>query len=89
MFSFNSIDIRKNTMKSRTMKRLYSSWEGTAEQVDLVDSIFAMAERAGERGEAITECYGPDDILTVFETVEQAADFLGVKARQRREIRNA
>lgn len=76
-------------MKSRTLKRLYPDWTGTAEQVELVDAVYSMAEQAGRKGEIITECFSPENILQTFRTTEDACSFIGVKSRKRREIRNA
>lgn len=78
-------------MKSRALNTTYRSWSETAtkDQIEYVDAVYCMAERKKARGEQLTECCGPEDILRLFPTLESAAFWLGVKSRKRREIRNA
>ena len=78
-------------MKSRALQTTYRSWVETAtpEQIARVDAVYAMAERKKKRGEQLTECCGPEDILSLFPTVESAAFWLGVKIRRSAEIRRA
>lgn len=65
--------------KSQNIK-LYETQLGkyTEEQIAFVDQVFEVAERNYSRGgDTIVECYGPEEILEEFKTLEDVRESCG------------
>lgn len=72
-------------MTSSTLS-LYSKWlENAAPQhIEFVDQIYTMAESLYEKGgDQIVECYGPEDILSSFESLEDAQERIALSHENR------
>jgi len=70
-------------MKSHMMQcGIYMTWmaSASAEAIEHVDAVFALCElnyKAG--GDYVVECYGPEDILAQFKTLDDVRRFCGLQ----------
>lgn len=71
-------------MKSGVLT-LYKQWLATAtpEQIEFVDSVYAMCEQHYEAGgDTVVECMDPKEILAEFKTLNDARSYCGLKVEQ-------
>ena len=72
-------------MKSQSLKNTYTGWASQAspEQIEFVDSIYAMCEENYDKGgDVVTECMTPAEVLKDFNSLEDAKDYCGIKVEQ-------
>ena len=73
------------TLQSLTLRHSFVRWTATAtaDQIKLVDAIYAACEsRYEDGGDTIVEAFEPVRILAEFVSVEQAIEFCGMRAEQ-------
>jgi hypothetical protein len=71
-------------MKSKTLP-LYKKWLKTApaDQVEFVDSVYAMCEEHYEAGgDGIVECWEPGEIVDAFKTLDDVRSMCGLTVEQ-------
>jgi hypothetical protein len=71
-------------MKSSTLP-IYKTFLATAtpEQIEFVDSVFALCEKnysAG--GDTVAECFTPTEVLEQFKTLADVRDYCGLRVEQ-------
>lgn len=67
-------------MTSQTLP-VYSKWleNANAKDIEFVDQVYTLAESLYEKGgDQIVECYGPTDILSSFETLQDVRESIGL-----------
>lgn len=72
-------------MKSSTLRSTYKKWqaEATAEQIEFVDSVYALAEEHYEAGgDTIVEAMEPQEILAEFKSLNDAKSYVGLRIEQ-------
>ena len=71
-------------MKSSSL-RSYKDWLSKAlpQQIDFVDTIYDMCEKNYENGgDVVVECYGPEEILERFKTLDECKELCGLIVEQ-------
>ena len=72
-------------MKSSTLRSMYKKWqsEATPEQIEFVDSVYALAEEHYEAGgDTIVEAMEPAEIVAEFKTLNDAKSYVGLRIEQ-------